>query len=370
MTLAKNNAAISIAGMVLVLSFGLVNAASALTASCAGVPTSSNITWTASSVGGIAPIAFLWGNGSTSSAQTVGYAPGTYSMTIQATDASSTVATSTCSATITPLPVPSIASFIAVPTTITVGQSAVLSWAVSNASSTSINGGVGTVSGTSATVSPTVTTTYTLSAVNPQGTTTANATVTVNPVATTTPPGTGVMAQIQALLAQINALKAQIAQLVTGQIGGGSGTGTTTPPVIGPGGKICVNSVGRDIRRGDYGDDVKDLQKFLAKHPSIYPEGIVNGFYGPLTIQAVKRWQKQNGIEGTGFFGPMTRKFWREHCEDNDGRWMASSTISVSASTSISSWIDQALANKKAKNDDHDKNKGKGKKGNDDRDDD
>jgi peptidoglycan hydrolase-like protein with peptidoglycan-binding domain len=293
-------------------------------------------------------------------------------MTIQATDASSTVATSTCNATIVPLPVPSIASFLAAPTTITVGQSAVLSWTVNNASSTSISGisGVGTVSGTSITVTPTVTTTYTLSVVNPQGTTTANATVTVNPVATTTPPATGVMAQIQALLAQINALKAQIGQLVTGQIGGGSGsgTGTTTPPVIGPGGKICVSSIGRDIRRGDYGDDVKDLQKFLAKHPSIYPEGIINGFYGPLTIQAVKRWQKQNGIEGTGFFGPMTRKYWREHCEDNDGRWMASSTISTSASTSISTWIDQALSKKKS--DDHDKNKGKGKKGNDGRDDD
>jgi murein L,D-transpeptidase YcbB/YkuD len=368
MTLAKNNAAISIVGMVLVLSFGLVNAASALTASCAGVPSSSNITWTASSAGGITPIAFLWGNGSTSSAQTVAYASGTHSMTIQATDASSTVATSTCSATIAALPAPSIASFVATPSTITVGQSAVLSWTISNASSTSINNGVGAVSGTSVTVTPTVTTTYTLSAVNPQGTTTANATVTVNPVATTTPPGTGVMAQIQLLLAQINALKAQIAQLVTGQIGGGSGTGTTTPPVIGPGGKICVNSIGRDIRRGDYGDDVKDLQKFLAKHPSIYPEGIVNGFYGPLTIQAVKRWQKQNGIEGTGFFGPMTRKYWHEHCEDNDGRWMASSTVSASASTSISTWIDQALSKKKS--DDNDKNKGKGKKDNDGRDDD
>lgn len=365
MTLAKNNAAISIMGMVLVLSFGLVNAVSALTASCAGVPASTNITWTASSAGGIAPVAFLWGNGSTSSAQTVGYTPGTYSMTIQATDASSTVATSTCSATIVPLPVPSITSFIANPTTITVGQSAVLSWTVSNASSTNISSGVGTVSSTSITVTPTVTTTYTLSAVNPQGTTTANATVTVNPVATTTPPGTGVMAQIQLLLAQINALKAQIAQLVTGQIGGGSGTGTTTPPIIVPPGQSCVN-IGRDIRRGDYGDDIKDLQKFLAKHPSIYPEGIVNGFYGPLTMQAVKRWQKENGIEGTGFFGPMSRAFWKKTCIGNG---TSTSTVSVSASTSISTWIDQALSKKKT-DDDHDKNKGKGKKGNDDRDDD
>ncbi|MBI5003641.1 peptidoglycan-binding protein [Candidatus Kaiserbacteria bacterium] len=345
MTLTKNNAAISIVGMALVLSFGLVNAASALTASCAGVPTSSNITWTASSAGGIAPIAYLWGNGSTSSAQTVAYAPGTYSMTIQAIDASSTVASSTCSATINAPVVPSIALFIAAPSTITVGQSSILSWSVGNASSTSINNGVGVISSTSVTVTPTVTTTYTLSAVNPQGTTTANATVTVNPVATTTPPTTGVMAQIQLLLAQINALKAQIAQLVSGQVGGGFGTGTTTPPVIVPPGLSC-GSIGRDIRRGDYGDDIKDLQKFLAKHPDIYPEGVVNGFYGPLTMQAVKRWQKQNGVESTGLFGPLTRATWKQHCNNDDSHGVASSTPPMSSST-ISNWINQTIFNGK-----------------------
>jgi len=100
MTLAKHNAAVSIAGMALALSFGLVSAAGALTTSCVGVSSASNIVWTASATGGVAPIAFLWSNGSTSSAQTIAVAPGTYSMTIKATDASSSVATSTCSASV------------------------------------------------------------------------------------------------------------------------------------------------------------------------------------------------------------------------------------------------------------------------------
>jgi len=100
MTLKKHNTAISIAGAALMLSFAFVSAAGALTTSCVGTPTTSNITWTASSAGGVAPVAFLWGNGSTSSVQTVAVNPGTYSMTIQVTDASSSIATSTCAATV------------------------------------------------------------------------------------------------------------------------------------------------------------------------------------------------------------------------------------------------------------------------------
>lgn len=134
--------------------------------------------------------------------------------------------------------------------------------------------------------------------------------------------GTGIQAQIQLLLAQINALKAQIAQLLLGQIGGGMGT--TTPPVIIPG---QCSPIGRDIARGAYGDDVKELQKFLAKHPNLYPEGIITGFYGPHTMQAVKRWQKEHNLPETGFFGKMSREIWKTKCieveddEDTSASW-------------------------------------------------
>jgi hypothetical protein len=196
--------------------------ASALTVSCVGTPGVGSIVWSATPASGIAPYTYLWGNGSTSSSQTVAAAIGTSNITIQATDASSTVATSTCSATV--LAAPSIASFIATPAAITAGQSSVLSWSSSGATSLSISG-LGTVTGTTATVTPAVTTTYTLTATNSGGVSTSSASVTVTPASTT--PST--LAQIRALLAQIAALKAQILQLLAQQGQQGGSTGTTTP---------------------------------------------------------------------------------------------------------------------------------------------
>src|SRR3989344_7686707 len=172
--------AASTAAASLLLGSMSIASAEALLVSCSGVPNSTSITWTAASTGGVAQVAFLWGNGSTSTGQTVSYAPGLQTITIQGTDASSTVANSNCSATVlTPLLQPSITSFTTTPANIFLGGSSVLSWAVTNASSTSLNQGIGVVSSSSITVSPSVTTTYTLSAINPNSTVTANATVSV-----------------------------------------------------------------------------------------------------------------------------------------------------------------------------------------------
>lgn len=403
--------------------------ADTLAVSCAGVPSNTGITWTASPSGGVAPYTYLWTSGATSAAQTTNVTPGTYSQTVTATDASSTAASVTCSATVLPAkptigsfsatpafittggtsllawavsnasstsinngignvsstsllvnpsvtttytltatnpggsstssvtvtvnaPVqnaPTINSFTATPNSIMAGSSTVLAWSVANASSTSINNGVGTVSSTSVTVNPAVTTTYTITATNPSGTTTANVTVTVTP----TGSNSGTTNQIQALLAQIKALQAQIAALVFGQIGGGTGTGTTTPPVIPPG--VC-NPIGRDIARGAYGDDVKDLQKFLAKHPNLYPEGIVNGFYGPHTVQAVKRWQKLNGLPQTGYFGALSRKFWKNWCASSTNATSSASSIIPAVGTGFNSTINLADL-LKSQQDDKDKNR-------------
>jgi hypothetical protein len=77
-------------------------------------------------------------------------------------------------------PVPPTATFTASPTSIAAGQSSTLSWNTTNATTVSINQGIGTVtaSGTRS-VSPTATTTYTLTATNGAGSTTATTTVTV-----------------------------------------------------------------------------------------------------------------------------------------------------------------------------------------------
>jgi len=91
--------------------------------------------------------------------------------------------TATTTVTVTqpppPAPKPAVASFISTPASILVGSSSVLSWTVSNASSTSINQGVGTVSGNNTSVGPTLTTTYVLTATNPAGSAFATTTVTV-----------------------------------------------------------------------------------------------------------------------------------------------------------------------------------------------
>ncbi|MEK7246025.1 MAG: peptidoglycan-binding protein, partial [Pseudomonadota bacterium] len=54
-------------------------------------------------------------------------------------------------------------------------------------------------------------------------------------------------------------------------------------------------------------DEVEELQKFLKQFPDIYPEGLVTGFFGPRTEEAVKRLQERAGIEAEGIVGPKTR---------------------------------------------------------------
>jgi hypothetical protein len=82
---------------------------------------------------------------------------------------------------------PVINFFSASPTTITAGDSSTLSWIVTDATSATIDLGVGSVASTTGTtsVSPAVTTTYTFTATNATGSVTATTTVMVNPPAAT-----------------------------------------------------------------------------------------------------------------------------------------------------------------------------------------
>jgi hypothetical protein len=87
-----------------------------------------------------------------------------------------------------PQPKPVINSFSASPSTIVSGSSTQLTWSVTGASSTSIDQGIGVVTGTSKSVSPTQTTTYTLTATNGGGSTMAQTTVTVTQPPPPPPP--------------------------------------------------------------------------------------------------------------------------------------------------------------------------------------
>ena len=87
---------------------------------------------------------------------------------------------------------PIINSFSAIPSTITVGESSTLSWSVTDATSVTIDHGIGSVALTGTTaVNPTTTTTYTLTATNVAGSVTATTTVTVSSAVTVTYNGNG-----------------------------------------------------------------------------------------------------------------------------------------------------------------------------------
>lgn len=59
----------------------------------------------------------------------------------------------------------------------------------------------------------------------------------------------------------------------------------------------------------DYGqtsNNVTNLQTFLASSPSIYPQGMITGYFGPLTKSAVMNFQNAYGIPQVGRVGPQT----------------------------------------------------------------
>lgn len=104
---------------------------------------------------------------------------GSYSVIVS--NAGGTVTSSPAVVTINSLPV--ITSFTASPTLLPIGGGAILSWDVNGATTLSVDNGVGDLTAPTGTknVIPTATTTFTLSATNVAGTTTAKAIVTVDP---------------------------------------------------------------------------------------------------------------------------------------------------------------------------------------------
>ena len=57
---------------------------------------------------------------------------------------------------------------------------------------------------------------------------------------------------------------------------------------------------------GAKGADVTNLQEFLAASPDIYPQKLVTGYFGSLTMEAVKKFQAKYGISQVGRVGPQT----------------------------------------------------------------
>jgi peptidoglycan hydrolase-like protein with peptidoglycan-binding domain len=62
----------------------------------------------------------------------------------------------------------------------------------------------------------------------------------------------------------------------------------------------------RQIDIGMSGADVTALQTYLATDPTVYPEGLITGYFGALTGAAVSRYQTKNGLASVGRVGPQT----------------------------------------------------------------
>lgn len=107
--------------------------------------------------------------------------------------------------------------------------------------------------------------------------------------------------ELELLLAQVAALQSQLATL-------------QEKSAVLPGVRVCA-APQRTLGRDDTGEDVANLQIFLAHDKAIYPEGAVTGYFGSATEHAVQRWQAQQkivssgtpGSTGYGLVGSRTR---------------------------------------------------------------
>lgn len=67
-----------------------------------------------------------------------------------------------------------------------------------------------------------------------------------------------------------------------------------------------ADTLNRQLELGMSGADVSALQAFLAKDATLYPQGLVTGYFGMLTQSAVSNFQARNGIDNIGRVGPVT----------------------------------------------------------------
>jgi hypothetical protein len=118
--------------------------------------------------------------------------PGTATVTATSNADPTKTASAIVTVTSTASPAPVINSLSTAPTTVQEGQSSLLQWSTTGASTLAVSG-VGTVTGTSARVLPSSTTTYTLTATNASGSASRSVTVTVQAAAPppSTPPPAG-----------------------------------------------------------------------------------------------------------------------------------------------------------------------------------
>ncbi len=115
--------------------------------------------------------------------------------------------------------------------------------------------------------------------------------------ATTTTNVSSLLETLKSLMAQVEVLRAELAKI-----------------------KGEVRETLKDgLREGMSDADIKKIQEILASDQTIYPEGKITGYYGPLTKEAVKRFQKKNGLAPTGEVSGDTKKLLEEYLKARFG---------------------------------------------------
>ena len=126
--------------------------------------------------------------------------------------------------------------------------------------------------------------------------------------------------QVQLLLNQMASLQKEISSLKSGAAAPTTSTAIPPATVSAPSSEVEDETeieeaeiefisppiLTRSLFRGSRGEDVRQLQEFLAQDSDIYPEGIITGYYGVGTEAAVKKWQAKNGIPAVGIVGRQT----------------------------------------------------------------
>lgn len=141
--------------------------------------------------------------------------------------------------------------------------------------------------------------------------------------------------KLQSLLSQVASVQAQITSLQAQ---------TSSASTVAHSDCLSLSntlSLGTTDTRTD--GEVSKLQRFLAQSPSLYPEGLVTGYFGSATARAVGRLQEKAGIasstsaaSGAGTVGLATRLFLAKTC-GTSGTAPASPWQAPSLSTALPS---------------------------------
>lgn len=127
---------------------------------------------------------------------------------------------------------------------------------------------------------------------------------------------TDTQTQIQTLLQQIQALQVQLKTLLASSTMNWKMGSTTNFMNAGQMGKFACITLSRNLKHGDQGEDVKKLQEMLMGDEQNGFNGTATGFFGPLTMKAMMKFQMRMGIASTtdGSVGPLTRGFFERSC--------------------------------------------------------